>query len=99
MDMLGLKGSRLVVHLPEEVDHHSTEDIRRSVDELVERQPVEEVEFDFSRTAFMDSAGIGMLLGRYKVMRALNGRIMVSHIDRQIRRILSMSGIQKFIQM
>ena len=47
----------------------------------------------------MDSAGIGMLLGRYKVMRALNGRIMVSHIDRQIRRILSMSGIQKFIQM
>ena len=92
MDMLELKGSRLVVHLPEEVDHHSTE-------ELVERQPVEEVEFDFSRTAFMDSAGIGMLLGRYKVMRALNGRIMVSHIDRQIRRILSMSGIQKFIQM
>ena len=75
MDMLELKGSRLVVHLPEEV------------------------EFDFSRTAFMDSAGIGMLLGRYKVMRALNGRIMVSHIDRQIRRILSMSGIQKFIQM
>lgn len=99
MDMLELKGSRLVVHLPEEVDHHSTEEIRRKVDELVEKKPVDEVEFDFSRTVFMDSAGIGMLLGRYKVMRALNGQIRVSHMDRQIERILSMSGIRKFIQL
>lgn len=98
MDMLELKGSRLVVHLPEEVDHHYTEEIRTKIDNMVKEKPVDEVEFDFSRTAFMDSAGIGMLLGRYKVMRALNGKITVSHMNGQIKRILSMSGIQKFIE-
>ena len=98
MDMLEQRGRRLMVHLPSEVDHHHTEAIRLKVDALVEREPIDEAEFDFSQTEFMDSAGIGMLLGRYKIMRALNGKVIVSHMNGQIRRILSMSGIRKFIE-
>lgn len=97
MDMLEQKGRRLIVRLPSEVDHHHTEEIRVRIDALVEREPIDEIEFDFSRTEFMDSAGIGMLLGRYKIMRALNGQITVSHMNGQIQRILSMSGIRKLI--
>ncbi len=97
MDMLEMRGSRLVVHLPEELDHHYTEEIREEIDEAVKNYPVDEVEFDFSKTAFMDSAGIGMLLGRHKIMKALNGQITVSHMNGQIRRILSMSGIRSVI--
>lgn len=92
-------GTRLVVHLPAELDHHSTEDIRRKIDKRIEEEPIQELELDFSRTAFMDSAGIGMILGRYKLMKALDGRVITSHMNGQIRRILSLSGIQNYIQL
>ncbi len=99
VEWMEMKGSRLVVSLPAELDHHYTEDIRTEIDRAVSNQPVDEVEFDFTRTIFMDSAGIGMLIGRYKIMRALNGRIILSHMNRQIQRILSLSGIQRYIQL
>ena len=99
MDMLELKENRLVVRLPEELDHHRTEEIRCRIDQTVKSKPVDEVEFDFTRTVFMDSAGIGMLIGRYKVMKALSGSIRLSHMNGQIRRILSLSGIQRYIQL
>ena len=99
MEWMEVKGNRLVVSLPPELDHHYTEEIRTEVDRMVSRQPVDEVEFDFSRTAFMDSAGIGMLIGLYKIMKVLGGRICLTHMNRQIQRILSLSGIQKFMQL
>ncbi|MDO4260985.1 MAG: STAS domain-containing protein [Eubacteriales bacterium] len=99
MTMLQRQGGRVVVRLPEEVDHHHTEEIRRQVDRIVREEPVTEVEFDFSETAFMDSAGIGMLIGRHQIMRAVGGRVTVSHMRSQIRRILELSGIQKYISL
>lgn len=99
MDMLEQKGTRLIVHLPAELDHHYTEEIRKKIDLTVREEPVSELEFDFSRTVFMDSAGIGMIIGRYKLMQALDGRVSASHMSGQIHRILSLSGIQKHIQL
>lgn len=99
MDQMELRGNRLVVRLPAELDHHHTESIRREADRLVTEHPVDELEFDFSETVFMDSAGIGMLIGRYKVMHAIGGTVRISHMDGQIRRILSLSGVGKHIQL
>ncbi len=97
MDMLERKGVRLVVYLPMELDHHYTEEIRREVDQVIREEPICELEFDFSRTIFMDSAGIGMLLGRYKIMKALDGRLLMTHMREQIKRILKLSGILNYI--
>lgn len=99
MDTLEMKGIRLVIHLPVELDHHVTEELRKKVDRMIREEPISELEFDFARTLFMDSAGIGMIIGRYKMMKALNGRIIASHMSGQIRRVLALSGIQKFIQL
>lgn len=99
MDILEMKGIRLVVHLPVELDHHVTEELRKRVDRMIREEPISELEFDFAGTLFMDSAGIGMIIGRYKMMQALHGRILVSHMSGQIRRVLALSGIQKFIQL
>ncbi|MBS6397807.1 MAG: anti-sigma factor antagonist [Clostridiales bacterium] len=99
MSMLELRGIRLVIHLPVELDHHYTEELRRQIDEIVQEKPISELEFDFSQTMFMDSAGIGMIIGRYKLMQALDGRLIVSHMSGQIRRVLSLSGIQKCIRL
>ena len=97
MELLERRGIRLIVHLPVELDHHCTEELRKEIDRMLEKEPVSELEFDFSKTAFMDSAGVGMILGRYKIMRALDGRMAVSHMSAQIRRILALSGIQNHI--
>lgn len=99
MDTLEMKGVRLVIHLPAELDHHVTEELRKKVDRIIQEEPISELEFDFSGTLFMDSAGIGMIIGRYKMMQALNGRIIASHMSGQIRRVLALSGIQKFVQL
>lgn len=97
MNMLESNGTRLIVHLPVELDHHYTEEIRKEVDTKIQAEPIQRLEFDFSRTVFMDSAGIGMILGRYKIMRALDGQVVLKHMNRQVRRVLTLSGIQKVI--
>lgn len=99
MQELEQKAYRLVVHLPSELDHHYTEELRLQIDERIKEEPISELEFDFADTMFMDSAGIGMILGRYKLMRTLNGRIIASHMSKQIEKILALSGIQHYIQL
>ena len=97
MELLEQWGVRLIVHLPAELDHHCTEELRKEIDRTLEKEPVSELEFDFSETAFMDSAGVGLILGRCKIMQALDGSMTVSHMSTQIRRILVLSGIQQQI--
>ena len=60
---------------------------------------VEITEFDFSRVSFMDSAGIGMIIGRYKMMKLIGGSLEIVNISKNVRKILEMSGINKIIQM
>ena len=97
MGFLIREGARLVVRLPQEVDHHKTESIRIQVDQMIRKEPVGEVEFDFSGTEFMDSAGIGMIFGRYQMLKALNGRIVLSHMNSRIDRVLELSCIRNYI--
>jgi len=99
MKLLDQRGAYLIVHLPVELDHHCTEEIRREIDTMLQEKPISELEFDFSKTIFMDSAGIGMILGRYKIIKALDGRIKLSHLSRQIRKILLLSGILEYIHL
>ncbi|MCD8096933.1 MAG: anti-sigma factor antagonist [Lachnospiraceae bacterium] len=99
MGILEKRGARLIVHLPRELDHHYTEEVRRRVDAALRMEAISELEFDFSGTVFMDSAGIGLLLGRAQMMRALSGRVLVSHMNEQIGRILALSGIERHIRL
>ena len=85
-----IKGSWLIVSMPEEVDHHSAA--------ILDHQPVRHVAFDFSRTSFMDSSGIGMIMGRYRKVIQKNGEVRAIHVDDRINRILQLSGIYKIIE-
>ena len=93
------KDKLLIFEITEEIDHHTTEKIRRKMDHEITRYMPRKIMFNFNQVTFMDSAGIGMLIGRYKVMKALSGSIRLSHMNGQIRRILSLSGIQRYIQL
>ena len=83
----------LVVGLPEELDHHRSEDVKAGIGAQMAEQYVRRLVFDFSRTRFMDSSGIGVLLGRYKEMKGRGGDLILCGMDEQIRRILRISGI------
>ena len=91
------KDKTLLVEITEEIDHHSTEKMRRLIDDDITRYMPRKVIFDFSNVSFMDSAGIGMLLGRYKVIKMLGGQLELENVNKQIRRIFEISGILKII--
>ena len=61
-------GTVLIVHLPVDLDHPVSDDIRRESDRIIGRQYIKNMVFDFSETAFMDSSGIGLLMGRYRAL-------------------------------
>lgn len=88
----------LTCQITEEIDHHTTEKIRRILDDEIERYIPKRMVFDFDKVSFMDSAGIGMILGRYKMMRMLGGSMEMVNVNSNVRKIFEMSGIPKIIQ-
>lgn len=87
----------LIVKVPAEVDHYFADEVREEVDRKLQTEDVSVLEFDFKDTEFMDSSGIGLLMGRYKLVRALGGEVRIVHAGERIRKILSLSGIHKII--
>lgn len=91
------KDKQLVIKFTEEIDHHTTEKMRRRVDYEIERYIPRKVVFDFNQISFMDSAGIGLLLGRYKNANMLGAKVEIVNVNKSIYKILKMSGITKLI--
>ena len=91
------RGETLIVQIPAEVDHCFADEVREEVDRRLQTENIERLEFDFRKTEFMDSSGIGLLMGRYKLMRALGGQVSITHAGKRIYKILVLSGIHKII--
>ena len=90
---------QLVFKINEDIDEYCAQKIRRRLDNEIERYMPKEIIFDFSNVSFMDSAGIGMIIGRYKMMKLIGGSLEIVNISSTVRRILEMSGINKIIPM
>lgn len=88
----------LMIRLPDEVDHHISVDISAKADRYIMSKKVGNVVFDFERTTFMDSSGIGVILGRYKKISCFGGKVYAINADNRIRRILLLSGMQNIVE-
>ena len=88
----------LTIYLPKEVDHHNAEEMRKNADTLIEKNNIKYVIFDFGMTDFMDSSGIGVIMGRYKIIRLIGGEVWAVHANARIKKILTMSGVTKIMQ-
>ena len=88
----------LTIFLPRDVDHHNAEEIRMRSDQLIERYQIKSVIFDFERTNFMDSSGIGVIMGRYRTVYLLGGDVWAVNTNERMKKILTMSGVTKIIQ-
>lgn len=92
-----IQNRTLIVSLSGELDHHSAGEVKGLVEEVVKNRGVKNLIFDFSGLTFMDSSGIGVVVGRYKLIRSMGGRVAIVSRSRNIDRLLTMSGIRKLI--
>jgi len=88
----------LMVKLPREIDHYQATYVCREADNYLLNPDVCHVVFDFEDTEFMDSSGIGILMGRYKKITPLGGKIYAINAGKQIRRILDLSGMSRLVE-
>ena len=88
---------QLVFKITEDIDECLAQKIRRKLDNEIERYMPKEIIFDFSKVSFMDSAGIGLLIGRYKLANMLGGKVKIANITPGVRKIFEMSGILRII--
>lgn len=90
-------GDTLFLRLPTEVDHHSSAKIRELTEKYLQESAVCRIVFDFANTTFMDSSGVGMIMGRYKRMRDRRGEVCICHAGYQIQRILRIAGMDRML--
>lgn len=88
----------LMIRVPEELDHPVSEVIRRETDRYMNEQYIRRVIFDFSDTTFMDSSGIGMIMGRYRALGMQRDCVQAVHVGTYLERLLRLSGVHKYIR-
>ena len=76
-----------------ELDHHHTQKLREEIDRSVQKERPARLALDFSGVEFMDSSGIGLVLGRYRLMQELNGKLVLRAMPPHIRRVMRVAGI------
>lgn len=91
------KDKLLILKITDEIDDHNVQNIRRKADYEIERYMPKEIIFDFDCVTFMDSAGIGLIIGRYKFANMIGAKLELSNLTQSVRRIFDMSGILKLI--
>ena len=92
-----LSDKLLVLKITDEIDDFSVQKIRRKADYEIERYMPRKVIFDFDCVTFMDSAGIGMVIGRYKEVSMLGGKLELANMSDTVKKIFQMSGVLKII--
>ena len=80
-----------------EIDHHNAEGLRNKIDEAIESAYPEILVLDFGGVTFMDSSGIGLVMGRYKLMKNLSGEVIIENAPRTIKKVMRMAGIEKLL--
>ncbi len=91
------KGTILIASIIGELDHHTAEYIRSKIDTELIKSTTRDVIFDFTKVVFMDSSGIGVLMGRYKNIQKMKGRAVIVNPSPQIKKIFEISGVFKFL--
>lgn len=82
----------LYIYLDGELDHHLAKKVKHKCDIILKSYPIKDIEFDFTKSGFIDSSGIGVILGRYRQVQAMGGTVKVSHMNSSVKRIIHMAG-------
>ena len=92
---LEVTNEEITAYLSGEIDHHSAVELRRRIDESVLSGTPERLILDFSGVTFMDSSGIGLIMGRWRLMQDQGGHLLVQGVPQSLRKVMKVSGLDK----
>ena len=94
-----LSEQSMTAYLAGELDHHSAKAVREEIDETASRGCPDELVLDFQNVSFMDSSGIGLVMGRYALMQELGGSLRVVNMSSHIRKVMKLAGLDRLAVM
>ena len=91
------KNKTLIIQIAGEIDHHTSAELRRQTESALEQMGGRNIIFCFQEVGFMDSSGIGVMIGRYKQIQSLGGRIAIACPNEKIEEIIRLSGLSRLL--
>lgn len=95
---LEILNKALIVNFNGELDHHSAEAMRKEIDKAYFGNGLKNIVLNLKNLKFMDSSGIGLIMGRYKNVKNNGGKLYIINVSARVEKILKMSGILKIVQ-
>ena len=89
--------NKLIIRIDGDIDHHTCEEIRSKIDNEIHRRNPKGIIFDMKNVNFMDSSGIGVIIGRYKLILSNEGKAAMINVKPQIMRVYDICGLKKII--
>ena len=89
-------GETVTAYLSGELDHHTARAMREAIDNAVELNMPSRLVLNFKNISFMDSSGIGLVMGRYQVMKNIGGRVSLQNTPVHIRKVMRLAGLDRF---
>lgn len=93
-----LDGEVILVRLFGEIDHHSAAGVRSELDELIFEKRPKKMILDLSEIGFMDSSGLGLIMGRYSLIKDFGGLLVLRDPNQSTMKILKLAGMEKIIK-
>ena len=86
---------RVTAFLEGEIDHHTAGELRMEIDNAILKYKPKLLKLDYGDVTFTDSSGVGLIMGRYRVMLSFGGKVIVTNLSPQIYRIMKLAGLEK----
>ena len=90
-------GNVLIINIEGDLDHNTANSIKKKIDTELKKNPINLLILDLSALDFMDSSGIGLILGRYKLINSLGGKLSLVKPNENLCKIINMSGLHKIL--
>ena len=88
---------RVTISIAGEIDHHNAAVLRIEADETIQAKMAPNVQLDFNDVSFMDSSGIGFVLGRYRIVESYGGNLEVINLTQRIYQMMKLAGLEKLV--
>ncbi|MBW6408532.1 anti-sigma F factor antagonist [Clostridium weizhouense] len=88
----------LIITLVGELDHHSAEEVRVKIDDRMDRDNIEKVILNFAGVSFMDSSGIGVVVGRHKKIANKKGTLCITNVNTNVNKVFELTGLYKVVK-
>ena len=96
---ISYKEGVMTARLSGEIDHHSAREMREAIDDTAQKLKPYCLRLDFTRVPFMDSSGVGIILGRYRKISCFGGKVYAVNAGSRIRRLLLLSGLENIVEL